>query len=69
MIMSIPIQERREFIRRHNDEQAREKSELKAKDGEATSITSDVNTYAEIEQANRGLTKGTHKGTFFRIRK
>lgn len=57
--MSIPIQERREFIRRHNDEQAREKSELKAKDGEATSITSDVNTYAEIEQANRGLTKGT----------
>ena len=59
MIMSIPIQERREFIKRHNDEQAGENSELKAKDGEATSITNDVNTYAEIEQANRGLIKGT----------
>lgn len=58
MIMSIPIQERREFIRRHNDEQARESSELKAREGETTSVTTDVNAYAEIEQASRGLMRG-----------
>lgn len=58
MIMSIPIHERREFIRRHNDEQARENSESKAKEGGTTSVTSDVNSYAEMEQASRGLGKG-----------
>lgn len=56
--MSIPIQERREFIRRHNDEQSRENNEAKAKEGSVTSVTNDVNSYAELEQANRGLGKG-----------
>lgn len=56
--MSIPIQERREFIRRHNDEQSRENNEAKAKEGGVTSVTNDVNSYAELEQANRGLGKG-----------
>lgn len=53
MIMSIPIHERREFIRRHNDEQSREYSAMTAKEGEKTVGKSEINTYAEMTQIGR----------------
>lgn len=53
MIMSIPIHERREFIRRHNDEQSREYSAMAAKEGEKTVGKSEINTYAEMAQVGR----------------
>lgn len=53
--MSIPIHERREFIRRHNDEQEREASSVARKDGEKTIGKSEIDEYTEMAQTGRGM--------------
>lgn len=54
MILSMPIQERRYFIQRHNEEQAQEsKRNSNAQEGVTKVEGSAINSYAEAEQKKR----------------
>lgn len=56
MIYSLPIQERRAFISKHNREADREEQEFKKQSGDANVRTFEgeaINTYAGLSQSNQ----------------
>lgn len=53
MIMSLPIQDRRDFIRRHNAEQDALKKEYDSNGGHNTIGGEQLNEFARMEQGNR----------------
>lgn len=61
MIMSLPIQDRRDFIRRHNAEQEALKKEYNSNGGQNTIGGEQLNEFARMEQSNRHGGKPTAK--------
>ena len=51
-VMKLPIQDRRYFIQKHNEEQQGIRSRYEAKDGNKLQDGESINYYARLEQQN-----------------
>lgn len=51
-IYNMPIQDRRYYIMKHNEEQERRKKEMETSDGRTVVENGDLNAYARNEQSN-----------------
>ena len=58
-VMRMPIQDRRYFIQKHNDEQNNIRREYEKKDGRNTFADGEtINKYAKLEQQNEKNIRG-----------
>jgi hypothetical protein len=51
-VFNMPIQDRRYYILKHNEEQERRKKEIDERDGKTVTENGDLNAYARNEQSN-----------------
>ena len=57
-VYNMPIQDRRYYIMKHNEEQERRKQEYEREGGNTTRENGDLNAYAKNEQSNSNNLRG-----------